>query len=95
MNILTINDFFCGAGGFGLGFIQEGFQVSAAYDFDKYGKLIVRRLTPREHAKLQGFPESYTLEVSDAQLYKQFGNAVSVPIVKSIAHSVREILQSL
>ena len=44
-----------------------------------------RRLTPRECARLQGFPDDFLIVVSDTQAYKQFGNAVVVPLVSSIA----------
>lgn len=44
-----------------------------------------RKLTPRECARLQGFPESFIIPVSDAQAYKQFGNSVAVPVIRAIA----------
>lgn len=44
-----------------------------------------RKLTPRECARLQGFPEEYLIPVSDAQAYRQFGNSVPVPVVRAIA----------
>ncbi len=44
-----------------------------------------RRLTPRECARLQGFPDSFKITVSDVQAYKQFGNSVVVPLVGDIA----------
>ena len=47
-----------------------------------------RRLTPRECARLMGFPESFTIPVSDNQAYRQFGNAVVVPVVEEIARSI-------
>jgi DNA (cytosine-5)-methyltransferase 1 len=49
------------------------------------GKHLPRRLTPRECARLMGFPESFKIIVSDTQAYKQFGNSVAVPVVKAIA----------
>lgn len=52
----------------------------------------VRRLTPRECARLQGFPDSYEIVVSDTQAYKQFGNSVTVPLVKAIAESIKAVL---
>lgn len=52
----------------------------------------VRRLTPREYARLQGFPESYEIVVSDTQAYKQFGNSVTVPLVKAIAETIKAVL---
>ncbi|MYB39943.1 DNA (cytosine-5-)-methyltransferase [Candidatus Saccharibacteria bacterium] len=44
-----------------------------------------RRLTPRECARLQGFPEDFVIPVSDTQAYRQFGNAVVVPLIEYLA----------
>lgn len=44
-----------------------------------------RRLTPRECARLQGFPDSFKIPVSDTQAYKQFGNSVVVPLMENVA----------
>ena len=45
-----------------------------------------RKLTPRECARLQGYPEEFIVDaVSDAQIYRQFGNSVSVPVVRAVA----------
>ena len=49
-----------------------------------------RKLTPRECARLQGFPESFIIPVSDTQAYKQFGNSVAVPVIRAIAKRLRE-----
>jgi DNA (cytosine-5)-methyltransferase 1 len=54
----------------------------------------IRKMTPREWARLQGFPDSYKIPVSDAQAYKQFGNSVSVPVIHEIAKLVIEKLDS-
>lgn len=51
-----------------------------------------RKLTPREAARLQGFPESFQIPVSDVQAYKQFGNSVSVPVIKAIAKKIRNVM---
>ena len=56
------------------------------------GKTEIRRLTPRECARLQGFPESYKIIVSDTQAYKQFGNAVTVNVAEAFAKKVMELL---
>lgn len=48
----------------------------------------LRRLTPRECARLQGFPDDFRIPVSDAQAYKQFGNAVTVTVSEAIAESI-------
>lgn len=45
----------------------------------------IRRTTPREWARFQGFPDSYVIPVSDTQAYKQFGNSVCVPVINAIA----------
>lgn len=47
-----------------------------------------RRLTPRECARLQGFPDSFIIPVCDGRAYKQFGNSVVVPLVTDIARQV-------
>ncbi len=44
-----------------------------------------RRLTPRECARLMGFPDDFKIPVSDMQAYKQFGNSVAVPAIKAVA----------
>jgi len=51
-----------------------------------------RKLTPRECARLQGFPETFIIPVSDTQAYKQFGNSVAVPVVRAIAKHLLKIL---
>ena len=49
---------------------------------------IPRRLTPRECARLMGFPDSFKIPVSDTQAYKQFGNSVVVPVVEQVAKMI-------
>ena len=49
-------------------------------------------MTPREWARLQGFPDSYVLELSDTHLYKQFGNSVTVNVIQAIAKQIKEVL---
>lgn len=44
-----------------------------------------RKLTPRECARLQGFPDRFIIPVSDTQAYHQFGNSVTVPAVRAVA----------
>lgn len=44
-----------------------------------------RRLTPRECARLMGFPDTFEIPVSDTQAYKQFGNSVVVPVIREVA----------
>lgn len=52
-----------------------------------------RRLTPHECAKLQGFPETFKIVVSDTAAYKQFGNSVSVPVLRAIAKNMVKALK--
>jgi len=51
-----------------------------------------RRLTPRECARLQGFPDNFKIPVSDTQAYKQFGNSVAVPVIEALAKAVVKTL---
>ena len=51
-----------------------------------------RKLTPREAARLQGFPEEYIIPVSDTQAYRQFGNSVCVPVIHAIAKQMLKVL---
>ena len=54
----------------------------------------IRKMTPREWARLQGFPDDYKLILSDTQLYKQLGNTVTVPVVEEIAKKIKSILET-
>ncbi|MGN0693108.1 MAG: DNA cytosine methyltransferase [Oscillospiraceae bacterium] len=54
----------------------------------------VRRLTPRECARLQGFDDSFKIPVSDTQGYKQLGNAVTVNVAEAVARQVKTALQN-
>lgn len=53
----------------------------------------IRKMTPREWARLQGFPDSYKLVLADTHLYKQFGNSVTVPVIEAIAKEIRKVLK--
>lgn len=48
-------------------------------------KLGIRKMTPREWARLQGFPDEFVIPVADASAYKQFGNSVAVPAISATA----------
>ena len=54
-----------------------------------------RRLTPRECARLQGFPEEFVIPVSDTQAYMQFGNSVVVPLMSNVAQLVVGKMQQM
>ena len=54
----------------------------------------VRKMTPREWARLQGFPDAFELPLADTHLYKQLGNSVTVPVIEAIARRVKEVLDA-
>lgn len=54
-----------------------------------------RRLTPRECARLMGFPTSFKIPVSDTQAYKQFGNSVVVPVIEAVATAMKPHIMSV
>ena len=75
--------------------------ISARYHKDGSEILIAqkgknpRSLTPRECARLQGFPESFVIPVSDTQAYRQFGNSVVVPLIENVAKLIVEKIDLL
>jgi DNA (cytosine-5)-methyltransferase 1 len=84
--------------GFGFGLVNRhsvARTLSARY-FKDGSEILVsqgkrkqpRRLTPRECARLMGFPDSFHIPVSDTQAYKQFGNSVVVPVMKELARVI-------
>ena len=90
--------------GFGYGLFNQDSEytntISARYYKDgseiliSQGRRNPRMLTPREAARLQGFPENFIIPVSDTQAYRQFGNSVAVPVVKQIAKKMKEIVEN-
>ena len=54
-----------------------------------------RRLTPRECARLQGFPDKFIIPVSDNQAYRQFGNSVTVPLIQAVAKQLVKTLLAI
>ena len=87
--------------GFGFGLAdRNGFTRTLSARYDKDGSEILipqsghnpRRLSPRECARLMGFPESFIIPVSDTQAYRQFGNSVCVPMMEYVARGVVEQL---
>ena len=52
----------------------------------------IRKMTPREWARLQGFPEDFKIVVADASAYKQFGNSVAIPAIKATAENELKVL---
>lgn len=55
----------------------------------------VRKMTPREWARLQGFPDDFKLPIADGHLYKQFGNSVTVNVIEAIAEKIKEVLDDV
>ena len=53
----------------------------------------IRKMTPREWARLQGFPDSFEMPLADTHLYKQFGNSVTVSVIEAIANNIKEVLK--
>ena len=84
--------------GFGYGIVNKHSEytntISARYYKDGSEILIEqenqnpRKLTPREAARLQGFPEDFIIPVSDTQAYRQFGNSVPVKVIEKIAEQI-------
>jgi DNA (cytosine-5)-methyltransferase 1 len=54
----------------------------------------IRKMTPREWARLQGFPDNYLIPVADASAYKQFGNSVAVPVIYAISKNLVKLIES-
>lgn len=52
----------------------------------------IRKMTPREWARLQGFPDTFVIPVADASAYKQFGNSVAVPAIQATANKILELI---
>jgi len=89
--------------GFGFGLTDlEGISRTMSARYYKDGAEILipqensnpRRLTPRECARLQGFPDNFIIPVSDNQAYKQFGNSVAVPLIHTVAKQLVKVLES-
>ena len=52
-----------------------------------------RKMTPREWARLQGYPDTFKIVVADASAYKQFGNSVAVPAIQATAEQLLKPLK--
>jgi DNA (cytosine-5-)-methyltransferase len=59
----------------------------------KINKKYIRKMTPREWARLQGFPDDFKFVVADTHLYKQFGNSVTVSVIEAIAKKIKKVLE--
>jgi DNA (cytosine-5)-methyltransferase 1 len=90
--------------GFGFGLVGPGDvsrTLSARYYKDGSEILVrrpvgnPRRLTPRECARLMGYPDTWKIPVSDTRAYKQFGNSVAVPVIEAVARLMRPSLAAI
>jgi DNA (cytosine-5)-methyltransferase 1 len=90
--------------GFGFGLVDlDGISRTLSARYYKDGSEILiprganrnpRRLTPRECARLMGFPKTFEIPVSDTQAYKQFGNSIVVPVATAVARQVVAALRT-
>lgn len=71
---------------------REHSMIPVTHIKGEINKENIRKLTPRECARLQGFPEDFIFCVADTHLYKQFGNSVSVNVIEEIAKKIKEVL---
>jgi len=90
--------------GFGFGLTNlEGISRTMSARYYKDGAEILipqkgknpRRLTPRECARLQGFPDNFLIPVSDNQAYRQFGNSVVTPLIEAVGKNIVKELRNL
>ena len=90
--------------GFGYGIAEpDGVARTLSARYYKDGSEILiaqegknpRRLTPRECARIQGFPDTFKIVVSDTQAYRQFGNSVVVPLMTDVAGLIVEKIKEL
>lgn len=88
--------------GFGFGLVNfDGISRTLSARYYKDGSEILipqegknpRRLTPRECARLQGYPENFKIPVSDTQAYKQFGNSVVMPLMHDVGKEIIKVLE--
>lgn len=89
--------------GFGFGLVDiDGISRTLSARYYKDGSEILipqigknpRRLTPRECARLMGFPETFKIVTSDTRAYKQFGNSIAVSVVQAIANEIVLAMQN-
>ena len=90
--------------GFGFGLVElDGISRTLSARYYKDGSEVLipqeaqnpRRLTPRECARLQGFPDNFEIPVSDTQAYKQFGNSVVSPLMQAVGEKIVSELDRL
>ena len=72
---------------------REHSMIPVTHIKGEINKEDIRKMTPREWARLQGFPDDFVLPLADTHLYKQFGNSVTVNVIEAIARQIREVLE--
>ena len=73
--------------------VREHSMIPTTHIKGEINKNSIRKMTPREWARLQGFPDDFKLELADTHLYKQFGNSVTVAVIEAIAKEIRKVLE--
>lgn len=72
---------------------REHSMIPTSHIKGKINEEGIRKMTPREWARLQGFPEDFVLPLSDVHLYKQLGNSVTVNVIEAIAKEIMNVLE--
>lgn len=71
---------------------REHSMIPTTHIKGEINKENIRKMTPREWARLQGFPDEYKIVLADTHMYKQFGNSVTVNVIEAIAKKIKEVL---
>ena len=74
---------------------REHSMIPSTHIKGKINEEGIRKMTPREWARLQGFPDTFILPLNDVHLYKQFGNSVTVPVIEAIAREIKKVLDNI
>lgn len=72
--------------------IDNSIPINLELRKNKINSENVRRLTPIEYSRLQGFPENFKMPISNKQKYYMFGNSVAVPVIEAIYQEIKKIL---
>ncbi len=72
---------------------REHSMIPTTHITGEINKENIRKMTPREWARLQGFPDDFKLELADTHLYKQLGNSVTVTVIEAIAEEIKRVLE--
>lgn len=69
---------------------REHSMIPTTHIKGQINKDSIRKMTPREWARLQGFPENFTWNLADTHMYKQFGNSVTISVIEAIANEIKK-----